>query len=512
MPPAFAQSRMKAMLDSSNIPQLINDFFPRLMDRIGQEDRQAAAFLAIFKAIGGPVWRHPTAIYFRGVDLANQPVPKAALICQAGADSDTLLGQFQALVLMAGGAPFPVKAFKMGDIVGIEVGFDQEAMAVAGSGANQPKSIATVDNFTSAMAQVVKDPVFCLYADGEGIIALVEKAMKAFGAPREQQDWTKARDVLGLGGIKRLAVSCGFDGRDWSTQAFLNAPAPRAGLMTLLDMKPLTDDIYRAIPASATFGWAARLDLGKLFAQIRNIVGQLDPGDLRDFDKALAEVQQATGVNIQTDLLESLGDQWALYSDPASAGNGILGFVAVNRLAKPAETQQAIAKLTKWVSDMANQAMRRDKMALMFDTAKIGNLEINYLSVPFVRPSWVFKNGNIYFALYPQVLAAALQNVGGKSILDNPDFIALRKRCGNQATTGFHFDDLPKGADNGYQIGLLISQAALGFADLFGVKTPPMVLPTLPKLKENLAPAGASRGWTMRGCISRASRRSPARS
>ncbi len=38
---------------------------------------------------------------------------------------------------------------------------------------------------------------------------------------------------------------------------------------------------------------------------------------------------------------------------------------------------------------------------------------------------------------------------------------------------------------------LLISQIGLGFADLFGVKTPPMVLPTLPKLRENLAPAGA---------------------
>ncbi len=134
-----------------------------------------------------------------------------------------------------------------------------------------------------------------------------------------------------------------------------------------------------------------------------------------------------TGVDIQKDLLESLGDQWSAYIDPATAGNGLLGFVIVNKLNKPADFQQAIGKLAKFVEDLSRKEMARDRMQLSFNTAKSGNVEINYLSVPFVSPSWAFVDGNLYVGLYPQVVAAATQNLAGrKSILDNEDFIALR--------------------------------------------------------------------------------------
>lgn len=225
--PAYDQSRMKAVLDSSNVPALINDFFPRLLDRIGQENRNIVPIVAKIGAIAGPIWRHPTAFYFRGVDLQGQPMPKLALIVQAGNESDALLKQFQELVAMAQGAPFPIKAFKLDNLVGIEVGFDQEALAVAGTGANQPKSIAISDNFKQAMSQVGKDSIFCAYVDAEGILTLVNGTVTQFAPPDVQQIWTKVRDNLGLAGAKRLAITCGFDGRDFSSQAFLAAPAPR---------------------------------------------------------------------------------------------------------------------------------------------------------------------------------------------------------------------------------------------------------------------------------------------
>jgi prepilin-type processing-associated H-X9-DG protein len=95
------------------------------------------------------------------------------------------------------------------------------------------------------------------------------------------------------------------------------------------------------------------------------------------------------------------------------------------------------------------------------------------------------------------VVEAAAEHVAtkAKSILDNEDFVAVRKRLGDVPASGLSFANLPKTAPDGYQEILLVARTYLGFADLFGADTPALVLPPIRKIMPHLSPAG-SVSWT----------------
>ena len=91
-------------------------------------------------------------------------------------------------------------------------------------------------------------------------------------------------------------------------------------------------------------------------------------------------------------------------------------------------------------------------------------------------------------------IAAADQiKAGGASLLDNPAFKDLHGRLNKGAPAGLiAYADLPQTAGDGYQSTLLLSQLLLGMGDMFGVESPSLVIPTLPKLRPHLSAAGAT--------------------
>jgi hypothetical protein len=80
-------------------------------------------------------------------------------------------------------------------------------------------------------------------------------------------------------------------------------------------------------------------------------------------------------------------------------------------------------------------------------------------------------------------------------ITERPGYAALRKRLGPDAVAGLIYIDLPATSDESYQPVLLLSRGLLGIGDMIGLKTPAITLPSLPKLKTHLAPAGMA-AWT----------------
>src|SRR5207245_2137918 len=186
----------------------------------------------------------------------NGPPPRAALICSAGNEADAMaeqLGKLAAIMVQQGNFPFPVKSFKDGTLVGLTLGYADEKQALA---ADAGKSLSASAAFKSAISQAQKEPVAILYADAEAILAMVNQGNQLFGNEQDKIMWPKVRDALGLPGLKRIMFTGGFDGPDWATQCFIEAPAPRSGIVRLLDGQPASDDLLRAIPATASFAIA----------------------------------------------------------------------------------------------------------------------------------------------------------------------------------------------------------------------------------------------------------------
>jgi len=487
--PGYPASNLKAVLDDSDIRQFIDEFLPAVIDRIGHENQDAAGPLKILATIAKPSWQRPTAFFFAGIDLpqGGPPVPHLGVLWQPGADADALMQQLQQLTAQAQ-PPFPLKVVHVGDLIALMVGYDNPEAALAGGS----KSLAENAAFKAALGHVMKDPVVALYIDYDKFLGTLTSAAKV-ADPNAGDMIGKVFKDLGVDGLKRLILTSGVDGKDWGTMAFIEAPEPRSGLLTLVASKPMDDAILSAIPMSSTMAGAGRADVSQVLPTIRKTLEDLHPQIAEQVNQMLKSIAQQSDVDIEKDLINSLGDEWAYFTDPGTGGYGLASLTLVNRLKDPAKFEQSLSKIEDFALQQIEQQMGpADKLQIRFQTVKLDGVTVHYLAVPLISPSWVVKDGMLYVSPYPQVAAAAARRGASAdtSILKNESFVALRQRLGHNEATGITFDDLPRTAPQAYGGWLMISRLA-GFGDLFGIKSPPILMPELGKLMAHLSPAGS---------------------
>ena len=492
--PAYAESRLKGVIDTTDYNQLFEPFLPRVIERIEKEDKDAANAIRTVLKIGKPMWKHPSAFFFSGIDWngdKDMPIPHLAFLCQAGDDAADLekeLTQAVAEGLKQIPAPLPIeiKVVRLDDVVAIVAG-DQKILS-----AKAINSLGTEEAFKAALSRVHKDPVALGYVNFQGLRHLIDAGVEKQGDAEAKTVWPKVRQASGFEGLGSAVWACGFDGKDWVDQAFVAAPAPRKGLLRLMDDKPITDEAIQLIPRTATLAGVARCDAAQCLDVLREFVGNVDPDARQQLDAALKQASETAGVNLEQDLLKGLGDQWVYYTDPHTGGRGVMGLVLVNRLRDAAKAEQALTGLEKFASSLLAEQTKDQPVKISFLTSKSGDLTLHYLGFPLITPTWTIHDGNLYVAFFPQVVVSATDQVAGKSksVLENADFVALRARMDVENPTGFQFMDLPRTAPDAYPQWLMLSRVS-GFGDLFGVPSPAMLAPPLSRLLPQLTAAGS---------------------
>jgi hypothetical protein len=213
------------------------------------------------------------------------------------------------------------------------------------------------------------------------------------------------------------------------------------------------------------------------------------------FPQVLQQINQTIGLDIQKDLLGAFGAQWAYYVDPTTAGAGALGFTIVNQPRNPDALLNSLTTLENFASLALRQQMGSPggiKLTLEFRQFTSNGVTVHYLPTPLISPAWTIKDGRWYAGLYPQIVVAAMNRApDGKSILDNPGYQAVMKELNAPSQfDSFEFQDLPQTMPQGYQAWLLMSRLYLGYGDLFGLQSPPLLLPPLDKLTAEAEPGG----------------------
>jgi hypothetical protein len=486
----YDASHFKAFIDASQIPQLIDETLPRLLDKMVEKDPGVAEFRAVIGKLGPVLWKYPAALYIGPVDGLNAgsiPIPRAALIVQAGNDADSVKKEIAQLIerIPPEAAGVPLSVDQAGGVVAVMIG--NASLDLGGKGKS---SLATHKPFLDAMSQVGKDPVIAMYIDAEAIQDTVTRAIALYGGQQGQHVWATILGDLGLSGLKKVAVTMGFENQNWCAQSFVAAPAPRHGLLELFDAPPISDATLKLVPQSATMMLANHLDLAKLLDTVRGVAAKFAPGGAATVDSYLALAGVGIGLNIENDLLKPIGPEWALYAAPTVGGTGPLGLVLVNHARDGAKLEASLTVLERLANRAINAGISHGEPRPQFLSAKIGEMNVHYLDTPVVSPAWGVKDGNLYIALFPQTVAAAAAP-REKSILDNDHFVSLRKTLGpgGASPTAISFFDLPRTTPDGYPY-VLATTRLLGFADMFGFQTPPAVLPSLDKLMPMMEPAG----------------------
>jgi len=483
--PGYEQSHLKALVDASQVSQLLHESIPNMVRRLAASDANTAQIADECLAIEDALWKYPVAFYLEGMD-SNQPIPKIALICQAGGDSAGLADKITKLLAQS----------QAGDMVHCKA-TDQLLIVSTFDVPDHPDApLSAAPEFQASLAALGKNPFVVGYIDGANLLALADKGVQMSGDPQAAQFWPKIRASLGLDGIKSLGFTAGFDARDWSTQIFVDAPAPRQGLLGGAS-EPISDDMLKLMPDTSNVAGAVSLDISALVPGILSAAAQVAPDASDQLNQGVAMISQMVGFDVQKEFLGLLGKQWGYYADPTTAGQGTLGMIIINRPTDPDTLASSLGKLETFANTMAAQQLQAMKMTIEFRQFTAAGVQVHYLASPMISPCWAIKDGSLMIGLEPQTLVGALGHESdGKSILDNPAYQAVRKQLnGPDGVSSFSFMDLQNLTPLGYQNWVAASRLYLGLGDLFGLQSPPLFMPPLQTLLAETEPAG-SISWT----------------
>jgi prepilin-type processing-associated H-X9-DG protein len=492
---AYANSHLKRLIDASNLRSAFDDFLPQILDKIGSASPQDAQSTRRLTSVLRILLRHPAAVYFEGLDLTDpaMPLPKIGLVCDAAKDADQLQRDLKALIAETGQPVAKVDRTRNRVSVKFSRPSTQPIPATQAAA-----SLRFDKSFVKALGEVHSDPTAIVFVDMPRLLSSIDDAFKHSQDGQFQSPWNQAVDLLGLRGVQQAIWTADFEGANWGHRCFIAAAAPRKGMVAILAGQPLSDDILKAIPQTASVVSAVGFDPAALFNEISTALDQLDPSIQKYFDSNLENFQTQTGVDLKTDFLDALGPEWAEYLDSSVGGTNFLGAVYINKLRNPAKIEASLTKLEAWLNQWLAQKLAEEKIHIQFRQADLHGVKLHYLATPALSPSWAIANGRLYISLYPEITAAAVGASDGKnSILDNVSFSAMRTRLApapGQTLTAINYIDLAQFAPHTYASWVMLTRFA-GFADLFGIQSPLQIMPPLSTIMNELTPA-ASVSWT----------------
>ncbi len=471
---AYAKSDLAAFVDHTNLQAVAGDVIPKLFAKMAEQsdDKQTAdAFHATLPLL----WKHPCALYVANVSIKDDGTPTgdAVLLCDPGNDSAELLKDFQTLV-NAGHLAIVTR----GSLIGI---------AAQQAASPEPTSfLASAPAFVAAMKPLQNNPALAIYIDGKSLLTHCdESAAKDADAATI---WPRVKEILGLNGFDGLAVTAGFDHGSWSTASALQAPAPRKGLLAVIEPKPIDPLLLARVPASAMSVSVTNFDSALLFDTIASAMAVTPKGE-KTFHQAVGLATLGLGRNLRRQILGTLGPQWVVYSDASTHGP-----VVLNHPNDPDGASDGLVSALFGLVNLANNQIpgANKNPVVTADQSTVKGVDVTSATTKWVAPTFAVKGKVLYFgmAAEPVVIAAnSPATVDGKDVLHSDGFTAALKRLGSPSYVSFDYADIPQSTPAALDSLNASSQQVHDILGSFGIEYPQIELPKAADLKGHLSPA-----------------------
>ena len=505
----YAGTRAEALLAESGLADLATRYVPQLLDALAREQPDAAPYARAVGEIAAIAWRRPTAFAFGGVDweselLDGEPAPKLAFVCDAGDDAALLRArlvqlftemkrpEIVTLVDERDGRVYLTLAYSHMDLAALD---GEAAGSLADTGPFAEKAGPVLDSLGKGAAVVT-------YVSVPRLLQVGYESIAREDGPDAADQAKRAAIALGLDGLGSLVSAGGFDGRDYASAALVEVAADRRGLTRLLPEPgaALDESALSAVPGDSTMVAAGQLRLGVAVDVVRQLVAEFDPDAAVEFEQGVGVAGMFAGADVERNLLGQFGDTWAAFVSPR-VGDSILSGVVVNPARDPDLLRRALQGLSLNAAALANSNLRDETDGLVRVPGRTydfgGESPAYFLNAPAVAPAWAVDDGRLWAAFYPQNLKAA-RGLDGPSFAESEAYRAAVELCDGNAPAFLAYADLPAMAPRSYPNLLTLAQLLTGTGDLFGdrlrANPPAVVLPPLPTVREQLAPA-VSAGW-----------------
>ncbi len=176
---------------------------------------------------------------------------------------------------------------------------------------------------SSALYRTIRDKVgrrgdLIAYANADEIW----KFATAMAGEDEEQMLTITR-ALGLRGIQGFGLNMSLTNEGMGQVVYLHAPGRKTGILSLFGA-PNTDLAPPSfVPPDVAQSFTMALDFQALWVETRRVINEIDPDLMEQLDAGLEMAQQMLQVDVQKDLIGSLGKSITFYQlPPDNAGAG----------------------------------------------------------------------------------------------------------------------------------------------------------------------------------------------
>jgi hypothetical protein len=331
-------------------------------------------------------------------------------------------------------------------------------------------NLKTAPGFVDCLGKIPGESVFTTYLNAKGALRVARQLLE-----REKnldldltlflQNWDKFLSELGIDNITGVAEKTAIEDRQFVTRTLVRTRGAPAGLLGVIAQPAVDEAMMKTIPHDAMAAAAVRLDLAKAYAQTKASLIRIGGNDAKQAFDQLEQGAQGMGLPVAT-LLEGLGDQWVLYNSASRGGFALTGWTLVTNVRDAQKFNKSLdvlrGILARTLGDSGTARVR---------LLKVDGLRVEYLEFgkwgAIVSPAWTVVGDKLVIALYPQLVEDAARQIrqGEKSLLDNPDYVAARKRTGDAGP--MFYNSGARLTENIYPVALPILAALNNLGGMF---------------------------------------------
>jgi hypothetical protein len=335
------------------------------------------------------------------------------------------------------------------------------------AGMTSETSLAANKTYAAAMKEVDgENRQLAVFVDIARARALAVQAAAGGPPPGEADpdaespsDQTKKMlHAFGVDGITTLAATIRVVDKGMLAKTRLRTPGPHRGVLSLFSGPALTEADLSHVPEDADFLLAGSLSPKRMIEALKTAVGDVDPQQVERMGATMKELGEMLELDIEKDLLASLGDAVVL-SSARSQG----GFITGTLLTVEVTDEETAQRCLKQAATVMGKQLARSGGSI--DSVQIAGKEMYALTFPkggedalmALRPTWGIHEGRLYLALWPQVIASSIANQT-PPLTNQKRFAEFRKRMGTQASW-ISYTNTPELVRSGYGSQMLVGSA-----------------------------------------------------
>ncbi|MEZ6234030.1 MAG: hypothetical protein R3B68_07560 [Phycisphaerales bacterium] len=334
-------------------------------------------------------------------------------------------------------------------------------------------------------------PLFGMHLNFRNAQPLIQMAVAQSPDPDQIEQMLAQSGILGPNALV-IDMAAGHNDRGGVLTGTVHGARANIQALGIPENTTLDRDFLSLIPQDATYVSAGVFSM----AQLDQIV------EVPEVQDALAQFEDQFGVDLMGDLVDQIGNRFAVYQSDATGGGGILSTVMVMELKDAGRFARAHERLVEHANAFIAQAMEGENVPGGVEIRENSAGGHDYYTLTFpglpipAEVSWTIHDNRLMAALSPRSLLEAMSQSAGRdrSFANAPAFAAAAGRNAD-GILSINYNDTPRFAAQGYGIMSLLAAGLSNAVRTQDGAEPAIVMPAYNEFMQGIQPSMTIARW-----------------